>query len=594
MAHYVPPLRDMQFVLQEVLDVEGTLQQLPVHADLNLDLINQVLGAGGKFCSEVLHPLNASGDLEGCSYDPKTGAVRTPAGFKEAYARFVEAGWPSLNCDPAHGGQGLPQIVKTGFQEMTTACNQAWSMYPGLTHGVSEILRAHGTGEQKTLYLPKLVGGEWAGTMCLTEPHCGTDLGLLRTRAEPASDGTYRLTGSKIFITSGEHDFTPNIIHMVLARLPGAPEGTRGISLFLVPKFLPDADGQPGVRNGVRCNGIENKMGIHASPTCQMAFDGATGWLVGQPHQGLKAMFVLMNVARLGVGTMSLGLMEAAYQASVAYARERLQMRALSGPKAPELAADPIIVHADVRRMLLTQRAYLEGSRALAYWAALLTDVSERHADPVQRKQADDVLTLLTPVVKAFISDAACECTNLAVQVHGGHGYIVESGVEQLVRDARINPIYEGTNGIQSLDLLGRKVLADGGARMKIFGTLVHQFAQAHKDSEPMREFLAPLEATGTLVMECSLQVGARAFENRDEVGAAAVDYLRLFSHYVYAYLWARMAQVSLGRADDPFYAAKLVTARFYVQRLLPETRMLAARIQAGGKNLFEMDAEQF
>lgn len=594
MTGYVPPLRDMQFVLQDVLDVEGVLRQLPAHADLNLELIHQVLEEGGKFCSEVLHPLNARGDREGCSYDPATGAVRTPAGFKEAYAQFVEAGWPSLNCDPEHGGQGLPQIVKTSFQEMTTACNQAWSMYPGLTHGVSEILRAHGTAEQKALYLRQLVVGEWAGTMCLTEPHCGTDLGLLRTRAEQVADGSYRVTGNKIFITSGEHDFTPNIIHMVLARLPGAPAGTRGISLFLVPKFLLDAEGRPGVRNGVRCSGIEHKMGIHASPTCQMAFDGATGWLVGEPHQGLKAMFVLMNVARLGVGTMSLGLMETAYQASVAYARERLQMRALSGPQAPELAADPIIVHADVRRMLLTQRAYLEGSRALAYWAALLTDVGERHVDLAQRKQAEDLLTLLTPVVKAFISDAACECTNLAVQVYGGHGYIVESGVEQLVRDARINPIYEGTNGIQSLDLLGRKVLADGGVRMKVFGQLVQQFAQAHKDNEPMREFLAPLEATGALVMECSLQIGARAMENRDEVGAAAVDYLRLFGHYVYAYLWARMAQASLGRGDDPFHAAKRVTARFYMQRLLPETRMLAARIQAGGKNLFEMNAEQF
>ena len=595
MAQYTAPLRDIQFVMHELLDVGATLKDLPAQAEVTRELIDQVVEEGGKFCAEVLFPLNQVGDREGCVLDQTTHEVKTPTGFKDAFRQFAEAGWPALSCDPEYGGQGLPHVVQTAFQEMLNSANQAWAMYPGLTHGAYGALIKHGTDEQKKTYLPKFVSGEWTGTMCLTEPHCGTDLGLLRSKAEPQGDGTYRISGGKIFISSGEHDLAENIVHLVLARLPDAPAGTKGISLFIVPKFLINADGSLGARNAITCGALEHKMGIHGNSTCQMNLDGAIGTLVGQANKGLNAMFVMMNGARLGVGMQSLGLMEVAYQSSAAYAKDRLQMRSLSGPKAPEKAADPIIVHPDVRRMLFTQRAYVEGSRAFAYWISLQADIAHYSKDEDERADAEDMLALLTPIIKAFITDAGSECTNLALQVFGGHGFIAEWGMEQFVRDARINQIYEGTNGIQSLDFLGRKVLGDGGKKMKKFGAMVEVLAEEHEANPAMKEFIEPLAAIGERLAEVSMWVGMQGFKNPDEVGAAAVDYLRLAGHLVYAYFWARMAAVALPKAEsDPFYKAKIATARFYFTRLLPETEMLATRIKSGSKVLLSLEAEQF
>ncbi len=595
MAQYTAPLRDIQFVMHELLDVGATLKDLPAQAEVTRELIDQVVEEGGKFCAEVLFPLNQVGDREGCVLDQTTHEVKTPTGFKDAFRQFAEAGWPALSCDPEYGGQGLPHVVQTAFQEMLNSANQAWAMYPGLTHGAYGALIKHGTDEQKKTYLPKFVSGEWTGTMCLTEPHCGTDLGLLRSKAEPLSDGTYRISGGKIFISSGEHDLAENIVHLVLARLPDAPAGTKGISLFIVPKFLINADGSLGARNAITCGALEHKMGIHGNSTCQMNLDGAIGTLVGQANKGLNAMFVMMNGARLGVGMQSLGLMEVAYQSSAAYAKDRLQMRSLSGPKAPEKAADPIIVHPDVRRMLFTQRAYVEGSRAFAYWISLQADIAHYSKDEDERADAEDMLALLTPIIKAFITDAGSECTNLALQVFGGHGFIAEWGMEQFVRDARINQIYEGTNGIQSLDFLGRKVLGDGGKKMKKFGAMVEALAEEHEANPAMKEFIEPLAAIGERLAEVSMWVGMQGFKNPDEVGAAAVDYLRLAGHLVYAYFWARMAAVALPKAEsDPFYKAKIATARFYFTRLLPETEMLATRIKSGSKVLLSLEAAHF
>ena len=594
MVQYTPPLRDMQFVLHELLEAEKRYQELPPHAEVSADLIDQVLEEGGKFCAEVLQPLNRSGDEEGCTL-AGDGVVKTPAGFRQAWEQFTAAGWPALSCDPEFGGQGLPHTLQTAFQEMMNASNQSWTMYPGLTHGAYQALHAHGTPEQKALYLPRLVSGEWMGTMCLTEAHCGTDLGMLRSRAEPQADGSYRISGTKIFISSGEHDMSANIVHLVLARLPDAPAGTKGISLFIVPKFVPRADGSPGERNALRCTRLENKMGIHANATCEMQFDGATGWLVGEPNKGLNAMFVMMNGARLGVGMQSLGLMEAAYQSSAAYAKERLQARSLSGPKAPEKAADPIIVHPDVRRMLLTQRAWVEGSRAMAFWVALMIDQYEHHPDEDVRKDCADLVTLLTPIVKAFITDNGFQCAVLAQQVFGGHGYIRETGIEQYVRDARINMIYEGTNTIQSLDLLGRKVLGDNGAKLRKLGAMVKDFVEAEGTNEGMAEFVNPLADLAGKIEKLTMEIGMKAFQNQDEAGAAAVDYLRVIGHLVLSYLWARMAKLALGRADaDDFYRAKLSVARFYFAKLQPETAALMRTARAGAASLMELDEALF
>ena len=596
MAQYTPPLRDMQFVLHELLDAVPTLKTVAAYADLDVETVNAVLEEGGKFASEVLQPLNLSGDREGCQLDKSTHAVTTPKGFSAAYAKYVEGGWPALSTDPAYGGQGLPHLMNQCLYEMLNSANQAWTMYPGLSHGAYECLHEHGTEEQKSLYLPKLSSGQWTGTMCLTEPHCGTDLGLLRSKAEPLDDGSYKITGQKIFISSGEHDLAENIIHLVLARLPDAPQGSKGISLFVVPKFVPTADGSVCARNGITCTGLEHKMGIHANSTCQMNLDGALGWLVGQPNKGLPAMFVMMNAARIGVANQSLGLTEVAYQNAVVYAKDRLQMRSLSGPKAPEKAADPIIVHPDVRKMLLTARAYAEGARALALHTVLLLDLELKSDDEDERKACADEVALLTPILKAFFTDNAWIATSHCMQVFGGHGYIAEWGMEQFVRDARINMLYEGTNTIQSLDLLGRKVLADNGKKLRAFGKRIAEFVEEEGVREEMQEFVNPLADIGDKVTKLTTELGMKAFQNPDEVGAAAVDYLRVVGHLCFAYFFARSAKIALAKKDsgDPFYTAKLATARFYFAKLLPETAMLIRTARAGAKTMMDVDEAFF
>ncbi len=595
MPTYTPPLRDMQFVMHELLHVVDELKQIPKHADMDADTINAVLEEGGKFAAEVTFPINISGDAEGCTIDQATHAVTTPKGFKEAYAKYIAGGWAALACDPAYGGQGLPLVVNQMFYEMLNSANQAWTMYPGLTHGAYAALHTHGSDEQKNAYLHKMTSGEWTGTMCLTEPHCGTDLGLMRTKAEPQPDGTYKITGNKIFISAGEHDMTENIIHLVLARITDAPAGIKGVSLFIVPKFHVKADGSLGERNGIYCGGLEHKMGIHGNATAQIVLDGAVGTLVGQPNKGMNGMFVMMNAARLGVGNQSLGLTEVAYQNALAYAKDRIQMRSLSGPKAKDKPADPIIVHPDVRKMLLTARAYAEGGRALSTYCSMLLEKEHNHPDEKVRKDAGEMLSMLTPIVKAFITDNGHISTNACMQVFGGHGFIMEWGMEQFVRDNRINMIYEGTNTIQSLDLLGRKILGNNGATLKKFGKLIGALVEEEGVNERMAEFITPIAILGDQMTKFTTEIGFKGFQNPDEVGAAAVDYLRVAGHLVFGYFWARMAQVALreiaaGNADQ-FYLAKLQTARFYFAKLFPETATLMRTARAGSKVLLDTDA---
>jgi len=595
MPTYQPPLRDMQFVMNEVLDLPAKLRELPVHAELDSDTIAAILEEGGKFAAEVLLPLNPVGDRQGCKLNTSTHEVTTPDGFKQAFEQYVQGGWPSLSCDPAYGGQGLPLVVNQCFYEMLNSANQAWTMYPGLTHGAYECLHAHGSDAQKQLYLPKLTSGEWTGTMCLTEAHCGTDLGLLRTKAEPLPDGSYALTGNKIFISAGEHDFVSNIVHLVLARLPDAPQGSKGISLFVVPKYVVHADGTLGERNRIHCGGLEHKMGIHGNATCQMVLDGAIGTLVGQPHKGLAAMFVMMNAARIGVGMQSLGLTEVAYQNALAYAKERIQSRSLSGVKQPSQPADGILVHPDVRKMLLTAKAYAEGGRALNLYCALLIDQELNHPNAAVRQQAADMVAMLTPIVKAFITDNGWTATSSCLQVLGGHGFISEWGMEQYVRDARINMIYEGTNTIQSLDLLGRKVLGNQGETLKKFGQMIAELVAAESGHEEMAPFIQPLAKLAQQMTNFTGEIGMKAMANADEVGAAAVDYLRVAGHLVFGYFWARMAQVALQQisagSNDPFYKAKVQTARFYFSRLFPETASLMLTARSGSEVLMDTDA---
>ena len=594
MPSYTAPLRDMRFVLFDLLRVQDELRQLPRHAELDRDTIDAVLDEAARFASQVAFPLNRVGDEQGCTYHGE-GVVTTPDGFKAAYEQWVQAGWPALACDPDYGGQGLPTVINNRLYEMMNSANQAWLMYSGLSHSAYECLVSYGTPEQKQVYLTKIISGEWTGTMCLTEAHAGTDLGILKTRAEQNADGSYAITGTKIFISAGEHDLVPNILHMVLARLPDAPPGTKGISLFLVPKFLPDADGRPGERNAVQAGSIEHKMGIHGNATCVLNFDGAKGWLIGEANKGLAAMFVMMNSARLGVGMQSLGLAEAAHQQAVAYAKDRLQSRSPNGPQRPDKPADPIVVHPDVRRMLLTSRAYTEAGRAFTTWTALLIDREHSHPDPAAREEATELMALLTPVVKAFITDNAFETINLCLQVFGGHGYIAEWGVEQYARDCRINMIYEGTNGIQALDLLGRKVLADGGAKFGRFAALVEDFIADCGGSEELMEFAGPLSELLREVSALTREIGAKARSDANEVGAASVPYLRLMGHLVYAWMWARMARVALEQGgDDAFHAAKLATARFYFAKLLPETATLLRVARSGAAPLMAMPAEAF
>ena len=593
MASYKAPLRDMRFVLHELLG--GIDPAIEEHKDFTHDLVDPVLDEAAKLCEEILHPINRSGDEEGCSIE--NGVVRTPKGFKEAYDTFREGGWVGIACDPAFGGQGMLKVVNGFVEEMICGANLSFSLYPGLTHGAYVAIHAHGSDELKAKYLPNMVEGSWSGTMCLTEPHCGTDLGLLRTKAEPQADGTYRISGTKIFISAGEHDLTRNIIHLVLARLPDAPKGVKGISLFLVPKFLVNDDGSLGNRNGVACGALEHKMGIKASATCVMNFDGAEGYLVGEPHRGLQAMFSMMNTERVAVGVQGLGVAEASYQGAVAYARDRLQGRALTGPKHPQKAADPLIVHPDIRRMLLTQRAYVEGCRALAAWVSQAIDTEHHHPDKARRHEAADFVALLTPVVKALLTDLASECANLGMQVYGGHGYIREWGMEQYVRDARITQIYEGTNGVQALDLVGRKMPAHAGRYLRAFFHPVDDFITINAQNPEMAEFVEPLAKAFGRLQQATLAVAQKGLANPDEAGAAATEYLRLFGLTALAYLWARMATVAQSRLEsdeDGFYKAKVATARFYMQRLLPQTGALLSSIMAGSKSMMAFEEAAF
>lgn len=594
MPTYKAPLRDMRFVMNELLEFPKHYETLPGGGDA-VEVADAILEEGAKFAENVLTPLNLSGDQEGCSL--QDGEVTTPKGFKEAYQQYVEGGWPSMSQDPDYGGQGLPHSLGMVLNEMITSSNLAWGMYPGLSHGAMDALRHHGNETLKQTYLTKLIEGTWTGTMCLTEPHCGTDLGLIKTKAEPQDNDAYRITGTKIFISAGEHDLAENIVHLVLAKLPDAPAGTKGISLFLVPKFMPNDDGTPGSRNAVQCGALEHKMGIHGNSTCVMNFDGATGFLVGQPNKGLSAMFTMMNAARIGVGIQGQGLTEVAYQNSLAYARDRLQMRALSGPKAPEKAADPIIVHPDVRRMLLTQKAFSEGGRALIYYTAKLVDQVEHGSDEA-KAEADELLGLLTPIVKAFLTEAGFDSTNEGLQIFGGHGFIAEWGMEQFVRDARITRLYEGTTGIQALDLLGRKVLMNQGESLRKFTKQIHKFCQAAED-EQMSEFTEPLAKVNKEWGELTMKIGMAAMQNRDEVGAASFDYLMYSGYVTLAYFFAQMAQVAQrqlanGTSETAFYKAKIETARFYYRRLLPRTQALATSMLAGADTLLNLSEDDF
>ncbi|MDQ2103207.1 acyl-CoA dehydrogenase C-terminal domain-containing protein [Azospirillum isscasi] len=596
MPIYKAPLEDVRFVLDEIVGA-GKLAELPGYEDATPDLIAQVLEEGAKLCEEVLFPLNQSGDGEGCTFE--NGVVRTPKGFKEAYGTYIEAGWQGLACDPAYGGQGLPKLVNTMLEEFICSANLSFGMYPGLSLGAYNALATYGSEELKQRFLGRLVDGTWAGTMCLTEPHCGTDLGLIRTKAVPQEDGSHKITGTKIFISAGEHDLTENILHLVLARLPDAPAGTRGISLFLVPKFLPNEDGTVGPRNGVTCGSIEHKMGIKASATCVMNFEDATGWLVGEPHKGMRAMFVMMNAARLAVGIQGLGLAEVSYQNAVAYAKERLQGRSLKGTAHPDKPADPIIVHPDVRRNLLTARAYTEGARALGALVGYKLDVAEKHADERTRQEADEFVQLMTPIVKALFTDIGFESANIAVQVHGGHGFIWETGVEQYVRDARICQIYEGTNGIQALDLVGRKLPQDMGRLLRRFFHPVGAEIEADMEKEELAEFVMPLAKAFAKLQQATAIVAQKGLKDPEEAGAAATDYLRLFGLVALGWMWLKMvkaaqAKQSAGEGDAAFLEAKIRTARFYTAKLLPQTNALFITIMAGSKPLMEMEEAAF
>ncbi|HET8707456.1 MAG TPA: acyl-CoA dehydrogenase C-terminal domain-containing protein [Pseudomonadales bacterium] len=597
MPTYKAPLRDMQFVLHEVLNAEAHYKRLYGSDDVNRETIDAILEQAAKFAENELAPLNRSGDEEGCEI--KDGVVTTPKGFKEAYAKYVENGWSSLASPAEYGGQGLPLSLGGTVSEMWGTANWSWSMYPGLSHGAVNTLEAHGTEEQKQTYLTKLISGEWTGTMCLTEPHCGSDLGILRTKAEPQADGSYKITGTKIFISAGEHDMAENIVHIVLARLPDAPKGTKGISLFIVPKFLPNADGSVGERNKVVCGSIEHKMGIKASATCVMNFEGATGYLIAEPNKGLNAMFVFMNTARIGTALQGVCAAELSFQGALTYAKERLAMRSLSGPKAKDKEADPIIVHPDVRRMLLTQKAFAEGGRLLCAYLYQFADIVHMAQDEKERTEADNMMAFITPIAKAFCTETGLEAANHGVQVYGGHGFIREWGMEQIVRDTRIATLYEGTTGIQSLDLLGRKVLANQGAYLRGFIGEIHKFCVGAGESEAMKEFTGPLANYIKEWGDTTMQLGMKAMQNPEEVGGAAVDYLMYSGYITLAYMWALSAAkateaLAAGTAEEGFYKGKLATARFYFKRILPRAVSHKLAIEAGVSCLLDLDADHF
>jgi butyryl-CoA dehydrogenase len=596
---YQAPLRDLRFVYYELFD-GAELADLPGFEEATPDVVEAVLEEMGKIASEVLHPLNAVGDEQGCRLE--NGTVRTPEGFRDAWKLLREGGWMGLTARPVYGGQGMPYAVGVAASELMIAANLSFSMYVFLTHGAYDALDHHATDELKKMFLPKLVSGEWAGTMCLTEPQSGTDLGLVRSVAVDAGDGAYKVTGSKIFISAGDHDLAENVVHLVLARMPDAPAGIKGISMFLVPKLR--VEGGRLVPNGVTCSGLEHKMGIKGSATCAIDFDGSIGYLVGEPHKGMRAMFTMMNAARLHVGVQGLALSEAAYQAAVAFAKERLQGRALTGAKNPKQEADPILVHPDVRRMLLSIRAFNEGARALTAWIGMEIDYAESHPDPARREEAEDLASLLTPVVKAFQTDLGFEMANAALQVHGGYGYVREYGVEQIVRDARITPIYEGTNGIQALDLVGRKLPAHAGRALRRFFHPIADFLEANGGDAELAPFVEPLAKAFERLQRATLHLAQAGMKNPDEAGAAATDYLHLFGWTALAYLWARMAKVAAARleqggaslsADERlFYEAKLATARFFFARLAPRGGAHFAALMAGSKPLMEFPDAAF
>jgi len=598
MQVYEAPLRDMRFVLHE-LHADDGFGGLKKFEEFTPDLLDAVLEEAAKITQDVLLPLNMSGDEEGCTYE--NGVVRTPKGFKEAYDQFRAGGWASLASDPEWGGQGLPESVNKLVEEMICAANVSFSLYPGLTHGATTAIEGHAAEELKRAYLPKLVEGVWSGTMCLTEAHCGTDLGMLRTRAEPQADGSYKITGSKIFISAGDHDLTENVVHLVLARIAGAPEGVKGISLFIVPKFLPNADGAPGQRNGVSVAGIEHKMGMKASATCQMVFEDATGWIVGEPNKGLAAMFTMMNTERVSVGVQGLGLNEIAYQSAAAYAKERLQGRSLSGVKNPDGPADPIIVHPDVRRMLMTMRAYAEGCRALGAWTARALDAEKHSDDPEVKQRAADFVALMTPVVKALFTDLGFEATSLAVQVYGGHGYIREHGVEQLVRDSRIAMIYEGTNGVQALDLVGRKLPANMGRTLRPFFHAVSNLIEETGGSEnkALKAMTGGLQqAFGALQLATGM-IAQKGMKDAEEAGAAATDYLRLMGLVGMGFCFLKAARIATGKLvkgtdEAGFYKAKIATAGFFFDRILPQATAAFLAIKSGKRSLMALPDEAF
>ncbi|MBJ7409298.1 MAG: acyl-CoA dehydrogenase C-terminal domain-containing protein [Phenylobacterium sp.] len=593
---YQAPVRDYAFLLRDVLQLER-YANLPAFADASMDTIDAILEEAGKFTSEVLAPLNGVGDKQGCVWSPDF-TVKTPDGFKDAYAKLVEGGWPALGSDPAYGGQGLPHVVNVAFSEMSSSANMAFSMYPGLTHGAYSAIHVGGTQEQKDLYLPKLASFQWAGTMNLTEPHCGTDLGLLRTKAVPQGDGTYKITGQKIWISGGEQDLTENIVHLVLARIEGAPQGTRGISLFIVPKFIPDANGNPGARNSVKCRGLEEKMGIHGNATCVISHEEATGWLIGEENRGLNLMFVMMNEARLGVGLQGIAQAEAAYQAAAAFAKDRLQGRSLTGPKNADGPADPIIVHPDVRRMLMDAKAIVEGGRAFMAWTALHGDLSHASPDEAVQQKGRDYMALLTPVVKAFLTDRGFNVCSDAMQVHGGSGFTEHFPASQYLRDVRIALIYEGTNGVQALDLVGRKLAADGGRGVMSFFAELDAFIAENEKDESLKPFTAGLATAKAELQEATMWLMQNGLANPDNAGAASTDYLHLFGLTALAYMWSLQAKAALARIaggdKDPFYETKLVVGRYYVERLLPETSSRLAKLKTGSDLMMKLPAEAF
>ncbi len=596
MTHYAPPVRDMSFIFNDVLDV-SKYSNLPGFAEASSDMIDAILEEGGKLAANVLHPLNEVGDREGCKRNDD-GSVTTPTGFKDAYNAFRDGGWQSLSFDPEYGGQGLPYFLTCAVNEMVSSSNMAFGMYPGLAAGAAAALYAHGSDEQKATYLPKMISGDWGGTMNLTEPHCGTDLGMLRTKAAPQEDGSYKITGQKIWISAGEHDLTDNIIHLVLARIEGAPEGVKGISLFVVPKYMVNEDGSLGERNALQCGGLESKMGIHGNATCVMNYDGATGWLIGEANRGLNAMFVMMNEARLGVAIQGIAISEVSYQNAAAYANERIQGRSLTGPKAPDKPADPIIVHPDVRRMLLEQKATIEGGRAWMYWAALQADLHHKAEDEATRTKADDFLGIMTPALKAYLTDRGFLHASSGMQVLGGSGYTQEWGMEQFVRDARIAMIYEGANGIQALDLVGRKLPKDGGRALQTFLAEVDEFIADNQGDEELQPFLDGLAAAKADVVEATQWLMANAMQNPDNAGASSMDYLCLFSLLCLAHGWAQLAKAAIaGKAENPgdsFYENKLITGRFFLQRILPDGKANLAKLKTGAEPIMAMAADAF